>query len=204
MISNNKYLTQGEMESNAKEIYTYLSDKGWTINAISGLLGNMQRESTINPGLWQSLKEGNYSGGYGLVQWTPATKYTNWAKANGYDIGDGTVQLYWIDQLSESTGEWIKTSAYNLTWSQFKTSTETPEYLASAYLKNFERAGVEEEEARRQYARSWYDFLESGVEPAGRYIVRFIPALERRYLNADYQKRHICYKECASGSNRGN
>lgn len=56
MISNNKYLTQGEMESNAKEIYTYLSDKGWTINAISGLLGNMQRESTINPGLWQSLK----------------------------------------------------------------------------------------------------------------------------------------------------
>ena len=76
----------------------------------------------------------------------------------------------------ESTGEWIKTSAYNLTWSQFKTSTETPEYLASAYLKNFERAGVEEEEARRQYARSWYDFLESGVEPAGRYIVRFIPA----------------------------
>lgn len=176
MISNNKYLTQGEMESNAKEIYTYLSDKGWTINAISGLLGNMQRESTINPGLWQSLKEGNYSGGYGLVQWTPATKYTNWAKANGYDIGDGTGQLYWIDQLSESTGEWIKTSAYNLTWSQFKISTETPEYLASAYLKNFERAGVEEEEARRQYARSWYDFLESGVEPAGRYIVRFIPA----------------------------
>ena len=86
------------------------------------------------------------------------------------------LQLYWIDQLSESTGEWIKTSAYNLTWSQFKTSTETPEYLASAYLKNFERAGVEEEEARRQYARSWYDFLESGVEPAGRYIVRFIPA----------------------------
>ena len=75
MISNNKYLSQGEMESNAKEIYTYLSDKGWTLNAISGLLGNMQRESTINPGLWQSLKEGNYSGGYGLVQWTPASKY---------------------------------------------------------------------------------------------------------------------------------
>lgn len=142
MISNNKYLTQGEMESNAKEIYTYLSDKGWTINAISGLLGNMQRESTINPGLWQSLKEGNYSGGYGLVQWTPATKYTNWAKANGYDIGDGTVQLYWIDQLSESTGEWIKTSAYNLTWSQFKTSTETPEYLASAYTSAFTCSGL--------------------------------------------------------------
>ena len=120
MISNNKYLTQGEMESNAKEIYTYLSDKGWTINAISGLLGNMQRESTINPGLWQSLKEGNYSGGYGLVQWTPASKYTNWATANGYEIGDGIGQLYWIDQLTESSGEWLSVETYKLTWAQLK------------------------------------------------------------------------------------
>lgn len=177
MISNNKYLSQGEMESNAKEIYTYLSDKGWTLNAISGLLGNMQRESTINPGLWQSLKEGNYSGGYGLVQWTPATKYTNWAKANGYDIGDGTGQLYWIDQLTESSGEWLSVAPYKLTWAQFKVSTETPEYLASAYLKNFERAGTEKEDERKQNARAWYDYLNSGSVPAsGRYIVRFVPA----------------------------
>lgn len=47
MISNNKYLTQGEMESNAKEIYTYLSDKGWTINAISGLRGKGRGTKTI-------------------------------------------------------------------------------------------------------------------------------------------------------------
>lgn len=171
MISNNKNLTQGEMESNAKEIYTYLSDKGWTINAISGLLGNMQRESTINPGLWQSLKEGNYSGGYGLVQWTPASKYTNWATANGYEIGDGIGQLYWIDQLTESSGEWLSVETYKLTWAQFKESTETPEYLASAYLKNFERAGTEKEDERKQNARAWYDYLN-----AGRYIVRFVPA----------------------------
>ena len=90
MISGNKYLSQEEMENNAKEIYTYFKDKGWTLNAIAGVLGNMQQESTINPGLWQSLKEYNYSGGFGLVQWTPATKYTNWAVANGYAIDDGT------------------------------------------------------------------------------------------------------------------
>lgn len=70
MISNNKYLTQGEMESNAKEIYTYLSDKGWTINAISGLLGNMQRESTtIREGMdWCSgLRQPNIQTGRRLM-----------------------------------------------------------------------------------------------------------------------------------------
>ena len=56
MISSNKYLTQKEMQENVNEIYTYLNGKGWTTNAIAGLLGNMQRESTINPGLWQSFK----------------------------------------------------------------------------------------------------------------------------------------------------
>ena len=177
MISSNKYLTQKEMQENVNEIYTYLNKKGWTINAIAGLLGNIQRESTINPGLWQSFKEGDYSVGFGFVQWTPATKYTNWATANGYEIGDGIGQLYWIDQLTESSGEWLPVAPYKLTWAQFKTSTETPEYLASAYLKNFERAGTEKEDERKQNARAWYDYINSGSVPAaGRYIVRFVPA----------------------------
>ena len=36
---------------------------------------------------------------------------------------------------------------------RFKVSGESPEYLASAFLKNFERAGVEVEQERRQQAR---------------------------------------------------
>lgn len=108
-------------------------------------------------------------GGY-RYDWYPKCKLSE----NSDDISTSEEKAN--EQTDTIKIKWIKTSAYNLTWSQFKTSTETPEYLASAYLKNFERAGVEEEEARRQYARSWYDFLESGVEPAGRYIVRFIPA----------------------------
>lgn len=47
------------------------------------MLGNMETESTINPGIWQSLNSGNASGGFGLTQWTPATKYINWANNNG-------------------------------------------------------------------------------------------------------------------------
>ena len=66
-ISNN-YLSESQMQGNALEVYKYFAGKGWTLNAIGGILGNMEKESNINPGLWQSLNEGNYSGGFGLVQ----------------------------------------------------------------------------------------------------------------------------------------
>ena len=71
-------LSQSEMEVNATYIYSYLNDMGWTLNSISALLGNLQAESTINPGRWQNENVGSNSNGYGLVQWTPATKYFEW------------------------------------------------------------------------------------------------------------------------------
>lgn len=160
-IADNRYLSTSERENNATLVTEDLLARGWSVNAIGGILGNMESESNINPGLWQSLIYGNLSGGYGLVQWTPATNYLNWCDANGYDRLDGNAQLKWIDEKSESSGQWIATSAYPLTFEQFKTSSESPEYLASAFLKNFERAGVEVEEQRRTQARRWYEFITS-------------------------------------------
>ena len=69
----NFYLTTEQMQGNAREVLSFFEQKGWSLNAIAGICGNMQSESNINPGIWQSLQEGNYSGGFGLVQWTPAT-----------------------------------------------------------------------------------------------------------------------------------
>lgn len=164
-IKGNRYLSAAEQQNNALIVKQTLSSTGWTLNAIAGLLGNMQSESTINPGIWQSLNEGNMSGGFGLVQWTPATNFTNWADANGYDWTNGDAQLLWIEQQTTPTGQWIPTTEYPLSFSEFKVSTESPEYLASAFLKNFERAGVEVEEQRRSQARSWFTFLTSGTYP---------------------------------------
>ena len=161
-IYGNRYLSTAEMQNNAKEVNKVLSSYGWSQNAIAGLLGNMESESTINPGIWQSLNEGNYSGGYGLVQWTPATNYINWAMMQGFPMTDGNYQLQWIDQETTNFGQWIQTDAYPITFEEFKTSSESPEYLASAFLKNFERAGVEVEEQRRTQARTWYTFITDG------------------------------------------
>lgn len=153
------------MRNNATIVRDYLTAKGWSLNAIAGLLGNMQSESTINPGIWQNLNENNLSGGFGLVQWTPATNFTNWADSLGYAWTDGDAQLKWIDEQTTAFGQWISTEAYPMTFNEFKTSTATPEYLASAFLKNFERAGVEVEAQRRSQAVEWYSFISSGSTP---------------------------------------
>lgn len=167
-IVGNRTLSQSEMQNNALIIRDYLISKGWTLNAIAGMLGNIQTESWLNPGVWQNLNEGNMSGGFGLVQWTPATNFTNWADANGYSWTDGYAQLKWIDEETDSFGQWIPTVDYFLLFEDFKTSTETPQYLASAFLKNFERAGIEVEENRRLQAVEWYFYLQenSGDTPS--------------------------------------
>ena len=161
-IKGNRYLSTAEMQNNATCIFNYLFPKGWTKNAIAGMLGNMESESTINPAIWQGLTEGSGGGGgYGLVQWTPWTNYTDWADSNGYEWDDGNAQLKWIDEVTVSFGQWIQTDLYPISFAQFKTSIDTPENLASAFLKNFERAGVEVEEERRTQARYWYSFIQT-------------------------------------------
>lgn len=42
-------LTMQQMEINAIYICLYLQNEGWTLNAVAGILGNMQSESSINP-----------------------------------------------------------------------------------------------------------------------------------------------------------
>lgn len=163
-IKGNRYLTIGEMQNNAQIIFTYLTNRGWTVNAVAGLLGNMQKESTINPGIWQNLSP-NPSLGWGLVQWTPSTNFTDWATANGYANDDGDAQLKWIDEVTVSFGQWIPTTQYPESFGEFKGSTMSPEYLADCFLKNFERPAEIDQPERQRYARYWYDWWEGSPVP---------------------------------------
>ena len=58
-------LTENRKE-NARYIYKFFTAKGWTLNAIAGMLGNMQAESNIIA----DINDKSGGGGYGLVQWT--------------------------------------------------------------------------------------------------------------------------------------
>lgn len=162
--SSNSYLSQygTEMTANATYIYNYFRSSGWTKNSICAMLGNMQRESTINPGLWESLDEGNTSNGLGLVQWTPATKLIDWCNSNGLSYTNITAQCQRILYELSNNLQWISTNSYPETFRQFTQSTKSINYLTTAFLKNYERAGVEALSDRVAYANHWFNTLSGG------------------------------------------
>lgn len=164
-IYGNRYLSQSEMENNARLVWNYFGSLGWTLNSVAGMLGNMQRESTINPGIWENLDPSQSSIlGYGLVGWTPGTRITNWLTSHGYELTSGEGQCAKIQeewQHPEIEVVWLTTDEYPETFNEFVSSHESPEYLASCFLYNYERAGVAAEDERRQNARNWYNFLSS-------------------------------------------
>lgn len=161
--TGNFYLTQGQMEVNALYIYEFLRVRSWTVNAIAGMLGNMEAESTLNPGIWQSLNEGNTSGGYGLVQWTPATKYLDWCNENGYEPSHLDSALQRIVWERANGVQYYPTTNYPITWQEFKHSTLSPAYLAKTFLYNYERPKDPKPEARGALAEKWYTFLTGDI-----------------------------------------
>ena len=164
-IGGNFWLNQSQMENNAAIIWEYLGSYGWTEQAVAALLGNMQKESTINPGIWQALTVG--SGGYGLVQWTPYTKYAYWAGNQWENNGYLELQriLYEVP-LTGSEAQWIRTTTYNLSFAEFTQSTASVSWLTSAFMHNYERPETYATEAERQgYAAYWYQFIQGEPVP---------------------------------------
>lgn len=155
-------LTQAQMEINAYYIYMSLSASGWTLNSICGMLGNMQVESSLNPGRWENdTVGGDPTGhGYGLVQWTPYTNYTDWAINSGYnDPSIMDANLARINYELANNLQWIPTLQYPMTFQGFKESTGSPDYLALAFLANYERPADPNQPIRGEYALAWYNYL---------------------------------------------
>lgn len=157
--------TLAHQKVNATYIWNALREDGWTLNAVAAILGNMQAESSIQPGRWEGDVVGRFNRGYGLVQWTPATKYTNWiGVANDPSTMDNNLKR--IKWEVANNKQWIRTKKYPITFKQFKVSIDTPENLGAAFLYNYERpkSASSKENYRRRRARFWYDYL-YGIDP---------------------------------------
>ena len=145
-----------EAGNNMFEIYNLLSDE-FTIEAICGILGNMGAESGYNPWRWQNDRV-SLTGGYGLVQFTPASGYINdygrqfigYApnmsvsyQTQGADPRDGMAQTYVIKH--DSAGKYLDRRSwcdyYDLSntypFSRFKQITDIEE-ATIAWLFNYE------------------------------------------------------------------
>ncbi len=164
-------LSKSQMQVNAKYIYSYLLNKGWTKNAICALLGNMQAESSINPGRWQSDRVGGDASGhgYGMVQWTPYTKYTNWCSEQGLrDPSEMDTNLARIIYEVNNSIQWYGTGNYSgMSFKEFTTSSESVSYLAVGFLLCYERPADQSSSVqnyRSELANAWYEYL-TGVTP---------------------------------------
>lgn len=162
-----------QMQTNAHYIYSALTDKGWTAEAIAGLLGNLQSESSINPGRWEGDDVGT-GPGYSLVQWTPYTNYTNWCADQGLsDPSEMDNALARIIYELNNGLQYYKNN-YPYTFREFTQSTDSPYTLACAFAFDYERSWVAlygseaEKEALRQLrggsAQNWYTYI-TGQEP---------------------------------------
>jgi hypothetical protein len=170
---NDTFLSQDQMMSNGQLVVNHFLGTDWTKESLASLIGNMCHESSLNPAMHELGYGDSPSRGYGLVQWTPMTKYTDWASANGLDYTSGDSQLARIDYEVTNNIQWINKSAYgNMTFAQYRQNATgaSVEYLTEAFMNCYERpnpavAGLD---SRRSYAQIAYATLNwSGTSSTG-------------------------------------
>ncbi len=164
VVVESRPLTQEEMENNVIILWNFFSSKGWTANAVAALAGNMEAESTINPARWESDIVGRLNYGFGLVQWTPATKFHNWVESEygNSDYKNGEYQMKRILWEMDNGVQYYPTSRYPETFKEWSKSEKAPGYLAEAFLINYERP-LDQSQAVKNYranlADKWYEVI---------------------------------------------
>lgn len=133
----NTFLTYAESLNNANIIASLMMKAGYKKHFIAGILGNMWKESTLNP------KLGELQGtGYGLVQWTPYQKLMIRLSLLGLtDNGDNqvTVLLKELDNVNNGGSpfeSWYDARGY--TYSSAINSTDLS-YTVNAFCWCYER-----------------------------------------------------------------
>lgn len=177
-ISKPGSLTTEEMNNNANIVIATLRQKGYDDNTIAGILGNMQNESSVNPGRYETG-----GSGYGLVQWTPQSVLINHANTLGLSpYTDGSVQLEVLDaEIKGQSGvnEWYSTQAFinnykssgasndmvGITGQDFIKNTMrwNPSKLATLFMVCYERPStnpnVNHANRRRNDAQVWISYM---------------------------------------------
>lgn len=177
-------LTEAQKQNNADIIYSILSAKGYHLNTIAGICGNIENESNFSPTL---VEAGDVEKrGYGLLQWTPQSNLTDACSKLGLSpYTDGTVQINVLDgELFVLKNQWYTetknirpyypsgadSTMIGVTPQEFKENSmnQTPAWLAIMFMVGYERPSYDTSknhyDRRINSANKWYTYF-SGHEP---------------------------------------
>lgn len=164
-INSTRPLTEDEALNNCRVFWGYFKEKGWSLNAVSGILGNAWYESTVNPNRWQGDDPWHQppdQWGFGLVQWTPYTKIISWLeeRVGLNDVSKfGQAECDRIQWEMENNQQWIATSTYPESFRSYSTTTKDPYTCAIEFLANYERPYDPNQPERGTKAQELYDYL---------------------------------------------
>lgn len=187
------WLTEEQSLQNAQLVVNHFAGTDWTRESISALCGNMRHESSINPDMYEYGYDWSADRGYGLVQWTPRSKYWDWATARGLPQRNGDSQLARIDYEVENNIQWIPRSDYgSTTFAQFRQNLGdwSVEYLTEMFTWSYERpnqsAGESSMPDRKAFALRCYNELDfSGTGGVG-VSAPVLPVLEGTPITSGY------------------
>ena len=153
------------------QIWAMAIGAGFSKQAAAALLGNAQGESDANP---TADEGGGRPGfGYGVWQWTDSSGASSgrvyminlMTRAGVTDDPDTITAQFKLLMWHAPNGQWIATSSYPYSWTQFMTLTDI-NTAAQAFVSNFERPLVPHPE-RSTWAQEWYDKFVNLEIPSG-------------------------------------
>ena len=157
------------------QIWAMAIGAGFSKQAAAALLGNAQGESDANPTADES--NGAPGFGYGVWQWTDSSGASSgrvyminlMTRAGVTDNPDTITAQFKLLMWHSPNGQWIATSSYPYSWTQFMTLTDI-NTATQAFVANFERPLTGHPE-RSTWAQEWYDkFVNLEIPSGGSYI----------------------------------
>ena len=118
----------------AIEIYNFFRGKGWTKNAICGILGNIDTETygTFDP---ECSPYGRHA--IGILQWCPQDTLIDWAKKNGLDYKTIHTQCERLMFEFENVIRFGVTGYCRMSFRSYVYSYYSPSELAICFMYNY-------------------------------------------------------------------
>lgn len=147
--------------ANAKQIFKYFHNKGWSTQAICGMLGNFSIEDPpLRADEWEiGMPPWGPETGYGIAQWTPATHLTDWCNIEKIPYNKLSSQCVCIQYELTHGVQFFPSDSYSMTASEYMVSTDSPYTLGLVWLANYERPANPYQPERGNLAEEWYSIL---------------------------------------------